>query len=115
MDHMGEHIKMGPTCPGQLAPQESKGSCWTGGESRGTVQSWCTQVTVPAARSKFIPHFFPRALPGPAPVVAMGYGDADGFSFMPGSCRGMQRGVRVEGLEIGQRAALEWRWFMPQE
>lgn len=73
---MGEHIKMGPTCPGQLAPWESEGSCWSGGESCGTVQSWCTQVT---PRRKFTPHFFPRALLGPVPVAAMGCGEAEGI------------------------------------
>lgn len=81
---------MGPTCPGQLAPWESEGSCWTGGEKRGTVQSRCTQVTATAARSKFNPYFFPRALPGPVPVATLGYGDAEGFSSVTGSCGGLE-------------------------
>lgn len=79
------------------------------------MQSRCTQVTLPPAWSKFIPHFFPRALVGLAPVAAMGYGEAEGFSPMPGSCRGMQRGVRVVGLETGWWAVLERSWFVPQE
>lgn len=106
---------MGPTCPGQLAPRESEGSYWTEEESHRTVQSRCTQVTALAAPSTFIPHFLPRGFRGSAPGAAMGYGEAEGFSPAPGSCRwGEQRGVKVEGLEMGGWAALEQRWFVPQ-
>lgn len=96
--HMGEHIKMSPTCPGQLAPWESKGSCWSGGESCGTVQSWCTQVT---PRSKFPPHFFPRALLGPVPVAAMRCGKAEGIFPRVREIRGDPKGCEGCGFGSG--------------